>query len=189
MGSMEMNRQLIYEVDRSGKLMSLGEGWVEFARENGWDDCQEGDVLGRLLLDFVDDATIRHLIKMVEKRVRDSGIELNYQYRCDSPDRKRYMEMVVSPVADGGILYKSTILKEVPRSPIQWNLVKKETTGLENLAIVCSYCLRFDGGEKGWMEVEEMMQLPDFRAKSSYPDISHGMCPDCYRNLFDPLED
>ena len=184
-----------YEVDRNGILSWMGGGWTRFARENEGESLEPERLVGKRLLDFVQDSSTRHIIRMLEDRVRKTGQSIEYEYRCDSPRLKRFMKMEIRPVEEERLRYTSWTLREEP-VPFAFSRsagpggVSRDPEGSDasdashQILIVCSYCKRVEL-EGHWVEPDEALQMVPFRNATRFPDFSHGMCPDCYTRLFD----
>ena len=84
-----------YALDGSDVIVSLGEAWLRFARENGAPELCRESVVGRSLWEYVTGDTTRQLYQAIFRRVRDRGETLVLPFRCDSPERFRFMELAI----------------------------------------------------------------------------------------------
>ena len=181
--------------DRQGRLVYLNQAWLDFARENWRADFEPELVLGAGWRQQISDPATLHLYDLLVQRALRLNHPVAVAYRCDSPDLRRYMEMRVSPLPDGGLEWASRILREEPRAVA--NLLETRARRSERLLRVCSWCKKVQmpdwaggkGGEVGhWVEVEEVMsRLADTQA-GAYPDLTHGACPDCYQAILEEME-
>lgn len=182
-------------------IIRVDESWVDFARRNWSPDFQPEWVLGRRLWGFIcDDATI-YLQKMLAEKVRQQDQSLSYPFRCDSPALRRFLEMTVSPLPEGGLLWHSRLLGEETRPPFlapPLTPARGQASGF--LLAMCSWCKRVRepeplAGEQGrppvghWQELEEVMPLLAQRGRAEYPAVTHTICPVCYQQVKAQLEE
>ena len=109
---------IVYRVDGEDRIVAVNGAWNAFASANGGGAITASRIIGRNLFEFVTDATTQQLYRQMLARIR-GGQDLTYTYRCDSPDRRRLMEMEMRLVDDAGsVEFRSVPLEErhVPRS-------------------------------------------------------------------------
>jgi hypothetical protein len=88
------------------------------------------------------------------------------------------MEMVVRALDQGGIEFQSRLLGEEPRSPLP--LLDAAAPRAELFVRVCSWCKKVATGEAAWLEAEHALALLDPFSLAGTPQVTHGMCPECY---------
>jgi PAS domain S-box-containing protein len=88
----------IYTLDREFKLTHSNDGWRRMASEHGGIHPGGPPVNGRLLLDYVPDATRRAELDRLFRQVLESGVAQENQYV--SPDERRWL-VKVSPWVHG----------------------------------------------------------------------------------------
>jgi hypothetical protein len=108
--------ELVYRIDRQDVIVFVDSDWDRFALSNGGEDTLSTQVLGRQIWDFVIDATIRQLYRQLLQRIRE-GRELRFAFRCDSPDRRRLMEMEMIPADGAAVQFRTRKVSEVERKP------------------------------------------------------------------------
>lgn len=174
-GSRVDPRTFVHCIDRTDKLTFVNEAWIRFARENDADKLVSTPVTGRLLWEFIVDDETKELYRAVLGRTRNQQVEVRFPYRCDGPDRRRYMEMVMTPLTEGEVKFTSRLLREEPRDPVR--LLEAETPRSADLIKMCGWCKKISTPE--WMEVEEAIRRLGLLELSVLPKVSHGICPNC----------
>jgi hypothetical protein len=53
---------------------------------------------------------------------------------------------------------------------------------------MCSWCSRFRLVGDHWVEAETAVDALGIFQTSTVPDVTHGMCPDCYATITRALE-
>lgn len=170
-----------YAIDADDVVVSLGRGWAEFASAN---EARElaGDATGRTLWSQIGDAELRDLWRTAVDRVRSVGAPVTVPFRCDGPAARRWFEMTVTPLADGGVHFRSELTFEMarPEVPMLGRTTPRDAT-LDAVA-VCSWCAEAsDGGE--WLPVEELLVRQRLLEAVPAPAVSYGICPDCTDRL------
>jgi hypothetical protein len=111
-----MNRPCVrYQVDADDRIRFVDAEWIAFARQNAAAELDTDAVLDRSLWQFVVGKETRHLYQMIFTGVRERLSEKTVPFRCDSPTRRRYMELLVAPLVDGGLAISGSTVREEPR--------------------------------------------------------------------------
>jgi len=75
-----------YQIDENDIIVRLSDNWPAFAKANYADElCNPANVVGVSLFDFISDAQTRQLYRAVLARVRETGREAIFPFRCDLP--------------------------------------------------------------------------------------------------------
>jgi len=172
-----------YRVDSDDRIVAVGGCWDEFATDNGLPGSPEA-LLGRPLREFVADRSTDHFYTLLLKKVRTSGRPVVFPFRCDAPDRRRYMEMTMTGKENGGVEFCSRILREEPRVPVAILQAGGEREGLLRM---CSWCKQVPVDHSTWVEVEEALAALRLMEQPRLPAVTHTICPDCF-NLFEGAE-
>lgn len=175
--------RLTYRINTDDVIVEVGDDWAAFARRNGatgW----EAATVGRPLWDFVSGVTTRFVYRALLGRVR-SGQSITFDYRCDAPALRRFMQMTMRPAAEGGVEFESATMRVEPREPLFAAATSPRTERL--LVRMCSWCNRvaFDGT---WCEVEVAAEALGLFAASGLPAITHAMCPSCLARYMGELD-
>jgi CheY-like chemotaxis protein len=173
--------ECVYRVDGRGAICWVNDAWLKFAADNGWETSAR-DVVGSQLTDHISDAETRHIYALVEQRARIAPAPLRFDYRCDSPDLRRFMrmEVVYDPSAEQ-IEYRSRLLRKEPREAVALFDPALASRSSETVN-VCSWCKTVEVGD-GWLEVESAVAALGLLNEPSLPSISHGICPTCSARL------
>ncbi len=189
-------RQFVCRTDGKDDIVFVDEAWSRFARDNWRPDFDPSLVLGRSLWSFVSEPATRQILGRLCERLRSTGRGLTLPFRCDSPDRRRHMEMTVEVTERGGLLWRSHLLAEEARPAV--DLLRQVNPLEDRLLVMCSWCKRVlppewlpgvqaPVGQETWLEVEEM--LPDLAAMGQgfFPNLSHGICQACHDRVMAAL--
>ena len=177
----------IYRIDKRDIIVSVSRSWEAFARANAWgSELSPENVVGHLLWEFIQDIETRHLYKEVFRRVRAGKPTRSIPFRCDSPQERRFLKLLPTPLSDGQIEITSTIIRTEGRDPV--SLLDKDVPRSSDFIRICSMCKKiFIPGEK-WVEIEEgLAELRPFEA-SEMPRLTHGLCPNCYEAVIAETE-
>jgi hypothetical protein len=178
----------IYRIDNSDTIVSVSDNWDSFAYGNAWDSgCRPEDVVGHKLWDFIKDIETQHLYAEMFQRVR-SGMRCGpIPFHCDSPQERRFLELVLVLMTDKQIEVTSRILRTESREPV--GLLDRETARTSRLIKLCSMCKKMETPNKEWAEIEAgLAELRLFEA-TEMPQITHGLCPHCYNATMAELDD
>lgn len=172
-------RTFIHRVDSNDIIVYVNDDWLSFAMENGAPHLSRDAVVGHSLWEFIEDMETRWITRTIMTKLRRSGATLTIPFRCDSPDMRRYMEMDLISMPNGGVEFICRLLKVERRSTV--NLLKASTKRSEAVITMCSWCKKIRIGGDSWVEVEDAVRDLELFATSRLPQLSHGMCPSCSR--------
>jgi len=170
-------RTFIYTLDRRDRIVALNDDWLDFARENGAAHLTRASVEQQSLWNFVTGPETQSIYEAILQRVRFAQIAMHFSFRCDSPDRRRFMQMDVSPLSNGGIRIACRMRRIEPRQAIVWP--GNQTGGEPRLVAVCSSCRKIELPSGAWVEIEEATSLLQASSDEPLPALSHGFCPPC----------
>lgn len=174
---------LCFRLNDRDEIIFVNESWNAFAKANGGEELMAPQVIGRRLWGFITDATTRQLYLDVLKRVR-SGSRVRFRFRCDTPSRRRLLEMDVSQLADT-TEFRTCVIWEEERE-YQALLEPDRLTSGEFLH-VCAWCKKVDIGS-GWAEVEDAVSALRLFERPLLPQLTHGICQVCYREMMRIIE-
>ena len=166
-----------YAVDGDDVIVSLGDGWLLFARENGAPQLCREALVGRSLWEYVAGATTRQLYEAMFRRVRDERRTLALPFRCDSPDLFRFMELAVEPGERGALQLTGRLLREQARP--HFNLLDRLVTRSSEPLPICSVCLRVELFGTRWVSAEEAVERLDLFDSAQLPPLDYRVCPAC----------
>ena len=178
----------VYSIDEEDIIVSVSPNWESFARANAWaSKLKPKKVVGHPLWDFIQDPETRHLYQELFKKVRTGSPCGSIPFRCDSPQERRFLSLGITLQPKDHIEITSTILKTERRDPIR--LLEKDQQRSKDLLRICSMCKKIAANRNNWVEIEEgLTQLKLFEARM-VPQLTHGICPDCYRDVMADLDD
>lgn len=175
--------RVTYRIDVNDVIIAVGDDWAAFARRNNA-PALDADTIGRSLWDFVEGDTTRFVYRALLARVR-SGQSITFGYRCDAPALRRYMQMTMRPVGEGGVEFESTTVRVEPRAPVIATAAAPHTDG--PLVRMCSWCNRVEYGGT-WGELEAAAEPLGLFAATDPPLITHAMCPSCFARYMRELD-
>jgi hypothetical protein len=71
-----------------------------------------------LYVHHISDRETRHLYKLILQKVRKNKQQVVFSFRCDSPEKRRFLELKVMPKDDGSGDFISKIVKTVIRESV-----------------------------------------------------------------------
>jgi len=170
----------LYRIDPTDRLICINENWLAFAQANDAPYLEADEILNRSLWDFVTNLETRHLYEMILAKVR-RGEVIRLHYRCDSPECRRFMELIVSRLRDGYVQFDSRILRQEQRDPVDLFAVNMPRAA--DFLTVCSWCKKVQIAENRWVEVEEAVDRLHLFERTHLPQLTHGMCGICFKDI------
>jgi hypothetical protein len=170
-------REFVHRIDGDGCIGFVNDAWLAFAAENGW-RISDRQVLGSPLMAYIGDPETRHIYKLLIDRARQQGRKARFNYRCDSPEYRRFMEMLIdhNRVLDQ-VEFHSRVLRLERREPV--NLIDPtHEQRSDEILTMCSWC-KAVLVDQAWIEVELAVERLGILADQALPQISHGICPGC----------
>lgn len=171
--------EFICRVNEEDQIVFVDESWMRFASENGLAFLTVEKILGVPLLDFISDVTTRHLYRVLMHTVRRTGQEISFPFRCDAPDRRRFMRMTIRSLPTKEIEFRSEIVREEIRAKV--NLFDPSIPRRSDFVVMCSWCKKIKAPD--WVEVEEGVARLKLFDSDRLPRVSHGICPTCERGM------
>jgi hypothetical protein len=180
------NPDIFYSLDKDNNIVVVGPGWDEFAADNGAPELESKNLIGKPVLNyFFDEATRRLYVRMFE-RVRKTGEQISFEYRCDSPSLRRYMRLTVSPSSDQGVTILSETLSKEPREEecFQWVRTPgaaQRKARLRNMVLMsaCGVCSKVQVRSGDWVEIERALKGMDLTTEPWFPLLTSTICSQC----------
>lgn len=170
------SRVFTYWIDAHDRITKVNDDWLAFAQENDAPELSRAAVLNRSLYEFLEGATVQTIYELILRRVRAAQVPLRVPFRCDAPDRRRFMEMEVTPLPQGRMRLACRVERIEMRPAIAW---PRSGTDPSRLVSMCSWCKRVQAEGNQWVEIEEAIELFFEDAEGTLPEVSHGICPGC----------
>ena len=183
---MDREPDIVYRLNDEDEIVYVNEGWAEFALSNDASDLLPERVLNRPLWEFVSDDTTVHLYRQILQLARD-GRPARFNFRCDSPECRRLMEMTVSGLDGSGVQFETRVLREEERP--RKELLDRYGPRASKMLRICGWCKRMNLDGESWGEIEEAvtsLRLFEYRA---LPMLTHGMCETCFQDIAGKLAD
>jgi hypothetical protein len=108
---------------------------------------------------------------------------VTFDYRCDAPALRRFMQMRMRPAEEGGVDFDSVTLRVESRAPVAPAL----RTGDGPVVRMCSWCNRVECRDT-WLELEAAAEQLGLFAASCPPSLSHTMCPPCFARFMGDMD-
>jgi hypothetical protein len=179
---------LIYVLDEVDRIVSLNENWLAFAKGNNASlSCHPDRIINTSIWLYVDGIETKYLYDIIMKYVRESGASVSFPFRCDAPDRRRYLEMTISYMNYGRLEFATRLMREELRDPV--DLITPDFPRSEEILIICSLCKRVELPGQRWEEVEAAITELELFDNPQLPMISHGLCPECLSHAMSKVED
>ena len=156
----------------------MSENWDEFARNNDGISVLSQNVIGKSIKEFISgDPSIMWMDAiLMSAKIKGKPIEKNY--RCDSPDMKRYMKMIIQPLDNGCLKLTHYVIKTEKQK--QRIIYKGSKILTPNTMQRCSVCGRILY-ENSWYEINEYAEIKP--KNISEFKVIYSVCDGCKRNL------
>jgi hypothetical protein len=169
-----------YLIDGKDRIVHVSDTWLEFARENeAAESCHPDKILNQSLWDFIDGIETRHLYEIVLEKIRRTRRSVRLPFRCDAPDKRRYLELRITAAQNDTIEFSSTVLREEARDTVE--LLKADIPRSEEFLKICSMCKKVEVTKNFWLDAEAAIAALRLFENSKLPKISHGLCRECFR--------
>jgi hypothetical protein len=166
-----------YAIDANDVVVSLGQGWAEFANANDAPELADG-AKGRTLWDQIGDAALADLWRTTVALVRAQRAPLTVPFRCDGPSARRWFEMTLTPLTGGGVHFRSELTFEMARPDVPLLAVSTPRDTTRDVIAICSWCAEGDDGAR-WLAIEELLARRRLLEQVPAPGVSYGICPRC----------
>ncbi len=168
-----------YSIDGNDRIVALGDEWHKFAIANDAVELTAPGLIGESVWPFITGNETRHLYQVMLARVRMSGATVRFPFRCDAPNKRRFMEMEMRPHGEDGVEFVTQLLREETRPAIA--LLEHKPTRANWMIRMCSWCKRV--ATPDWVEVEDAIQRMQLFSLEMAPQVSHSVCLDCRQLL------
>jgi hypothetical protein len=172
--------RVVYEVDGNDTLCAVNPAWTEFATANGATGLLPKHVLGTCLWSHVVGEETSTLYRSLLDVVRRTQRTVSFQYRCDSPDLRRFMRMTVSPVRHAGVVFESVLIRSEQRD----RAVHMRYAGIavHPMVLRCSMCNRLQfRGE--WMDIAEAFKRGEVLNTEIPIRVAYTVCEPCGESI------
>lgn len=181
LGNKKDEREFVYWIDTRNQVVKVNEAWSEFAQENQAGHLSEEAVKPAPLWSFIQGLEMRYMFEVMLDKVRRGEGPLVVPFRCDAPDRRRFMEQTIKRTEDGLVEVRCRMLKEEVRESMALLAETGERTN--QLIYCCGWCKKFELSIGKWVEVEVVVKELSLFSEVNLPRISHGVCPECVHQI------
>ena len=175
-----------HSVDKNDRIVAVSENWQAFAEENLGATCFPEKIIGSSLWDHIRDPETKHLYEIILQKVREHHCQATFPFRCDSPEKRRFLELSVIPMEDGSVDFVSRKIKTEARKPVE--LLRSGIVRSNESIRICSMCKKIALSETEWSEVEIAVQEMKLFERKVLPQITHGVCEPCYDTVMAELD-
>ncbi len=182
----DTQNRIRYSIDSADEIVAVCGDWDRFARENDSPaELLSGSILHRSFWDFVSGDTLVHVYRRIFAKVH-SGQSLDFAFRCDSPELRRFLTLRMNPTGNGGIEFVTeTVCTEERESQPLFDS-KSFRTG--EFVMACSWCNKIKTAVNVWKEAEDAVIELRLFENAALPPLSHGMCVDCYKEVMGKMD-
>ena len=170
---------LTYRIDSDDRISFLDARWDECASVAGRSAMTAANLIGRPFADFITGVEAKHVSDLLVRRAR-AGATVTVPFRCDAPDRRRYMSMTITGLSDRSVEFHTRLMREECREPQA--LIDGGIARSDSLVTVCSWCKKVKLDE-AWVEIEDAVGRLQLFDVAALPRITHGMCAACFESL------
>jgi hypothetical protein len=167
----------VYSIDSDDTVASVSDAWLEFARRNRAGELTREYVLSQSLWRFIDGRETRQLYETLFDRVRTGHEPIELPFRCDSPDRFRFMRLVLRPAPQDSIRCEAHLLREQQRPVVP--ILDRAFPRSKSRLPICSLCKRVFAFGARWLELEDAIGELDLFESAKLPELDHVVCGDC----------
>lgn len=165
-----------YWLDRDDNIVKVGGAWDRFARENDGPDARADAVVGRPIWDFVSGDTARMWLESLLGYTRLHGKAVSRNYRCDSPEVRRFLSMNVSREDRHHLRVEHVVEAIEPRDRAVGIVAATARTAHTRLR--CSICGRIKGGDT-WCEPDDPTLADQPGAPRNGFTVIYSVCAEC----------
>lgn len=177
----------VYAIDHMDRIISLSSNWLSFAVLNSAEEsCHPDRIINKPIWTFIDGKETAHLYEICIANVRLHKKTIVFPFRCDAPDLRRYLELEISSLPRNHIEFSSRIIREEPRDDLK--LLQCDSPRSTDFITICSMCKKIKVFENVWIETEEAIATKRLFEMEVLPQITHGLCPNCFRTSMDEIE-
>ncbi len=168
-----------YGVDGNDMVVGLSDNWQRFSDRNGGGErCYPRNIIGSSLWGHICEWETKNLYEIIMHRVREHNHRATFSFRCDSPEKRRFLTLAVIPMDEDAIAFESTIINTELREPVA--LLSSSIKRSKEFLRICSMCKRIAISATEWVEVEIAVQKLGLFEKVVMPQFTHGVCQSCF---------
>lgn len=168
---METVETTSYWLDKEDRIVKVGGRWDHFALENDGKEITSSRVVGNPIWKYISgDASVMWLRTLLDYS-RMTNTILERTYRCDSPAKRRFMKMTVTPESKGTLRIDHFVERvEERKAPVYIY-----PGNPPKVLFRCSVCGKINKGEQ-WYEPDHLS------IKEQHQDgvfVAYSVCEQC----------
>lgn len=171
-----LNDSVIYELDADNNIVAVNRTWQSFALSNNAPELFDDQVIGRPLMQYISGNITKQFWQTLLDKARLSNVALHLDYRCDSPDLRRFMRIKLYRGESDRLHFESVLLRTESR-PVSIHFKRAQQRGADT-KVRCSFCNNILHKSR-WVEAESLVA----GQHSVTLDVIYGICPDCNSTL------
>lgn len=172
--------KFIYVIDKLDRIISVSDNWLSFAQENqAGEICHPDIIINKPIWEFIDGDETKELYRIILEAIRTTNKAVTLPFRCDSPEKRRYLELIITPIQQEHIEFSSNIIYEELRDNLEI-LELGIPRSHERFIEMCSMCKKVKLSQNTWVEVEAAVLSLRLFERYRLPQISHGLCTECF---------
>jgi uncharacterized CHY-type Zn-finger protein len=170
-------RCVIYHIDNEGRIVYLSDEWQAFADENQASTLTPNHVLNKHLNDFIADKKCRQLYDLLIDAARTSHRTIQFPYRCDSPAKRRFMNMEITQLDQCTTQLTSCVEREESRETVP--LLDSSIERTSEFIVICGMCKKIRISSDEWLEVEKAIERLGLFNAEYLPQLTQSLCYEC----------
>lgn len=170
------SESIVYELDVDNNIVSVNPVWQSFAVANHAPELSVDQVIGKPLMQYISGNTTKQFWQALLDKARKANVALHLDYRCDSPDLRRFMRIKVCRGDSDKLLFESALLRIEPR-PVSIHFKRAQQRGGDT-KVRCSFCNHILH-KSHWVEAESLVTGNMVVTL----DVTYGICPKCQTSL------
>lgn len=176
-----MSEPTRYEIGPDDRITRVDARFEAFARENDAPELARSAV-GTVLWEHVSGAGVTALYRQFFERVREDARTIHIPFRCDAPDLRRFMSLVMGPGSGAGeVSFEARLVRSETRERVAlWDVDALRDE--ESLLPVCAWCKRVRV-EATWIDAERAVTRLRLFERALVPGVTHGVCDECARRM------
>jgi len=167
---------IVYELDVDNNIVAVNSVWQSFALENHAPELSFDQVIGKPLMQYISGNTTKQFWQTLLDKARAADSALHLDYRCDSPDIRRFMHMKVYRGERDKLHVESALLRTESR-PVSVHFKRAQQRGSDT-KVRCSFCNHILH-KSHWVEAESLVAGSGVVSL----EVTYGICPKCQISL------
>lgn len=167
---------IVYHLDAADQFCYVNRSWGWFAENNDGNHLHAQHILGKSLWDVMIEPDVCAWYGTLLAQVR-AGAPVSLTLRCDSPDRRRLLQLQMFTGTEGLVACVCSVETAVRRPFVR--LLDRTAPRVSDTVRLCSWCGRLEGRSGMWVEVETAVAQLGIAPSDPLPQIEYTTCPEC----------